>query len=439
MARILNPNDKVEDYKIVRVLNRGGMAISYEAFHPTKGRVFFKQYKSPSPTVDWYEAYKRQQNEIKKRITSPEVGPFCCRLEEFFEATAGGRCYFQVFEFIEGGGSLQTVIDTVRAEPETYPWEKRLILARRLLAGLQNLHSAGVVHCDLKPANVQLVNDKTITAGFVLKLIDMDFSILSGKRAAWEGATNPIGFVGSPNYFSPEHIQGKRPDTASDIFTAGLILYEMLGAGHPYASEDDTAYSRAALSWSAKPPRLAGSLPPPLTADAVADALHRCLCPDPARRPAAAEVLATLRTGPAPVIAPATAPAPTRRMKPRTVAEKPAPTTAPSPEPAADPTSLRLVHSSGRDTRMTVRTDVGLPLLRRFGDDSHYAAEIQFTVEPSGSGSWTLIPGPGTKNETLLNGHTVRGPIRLKNGDIISVGREYSGASRLPLTVGLGK
>ena len=112
--------------------------------------------------------------------------------------------------------------------------------AKVLTAGVAALHESSVVHADLKPANAYLVEDSSIGSGYQLKLIDMDFSLLADRRAPWHGFQ---GYVGSDNYRSPEHLtRGGVPEPASDVFTCGLMLYELLAGEHPYWRDDQAEY-----------------------------------------------------------------------------------------------------------------------------------------------------------------------------------------------------
>ena len=98
------------------------------------------------------------------------------------------------------------------------------------------------MHADLKPANAYLIEDPTIGSGYQLKLIDMDFSLLADRRAPWHGHQ---GYVGTDNYRSPEHLaRGSVPGLASDVFTCGLMLYELLAGEHPYWSDDQAEYAK---------------------------------------------------------------------------------------------------------------------------------------------------------------------------------------------------
>ena len=120
----------------------------------------------------------------------------------------------------------------------------------------------------------------------------MDFSVLADRRAPWHGYQ---GYVGSDNYRSPEHItRGAMPGLPSDVFTCGLILYELLAGTHPYWRDEQAEYAALVREHAAKPPALLGVMPSPATNAEVSAALHRCLSPDPALRPTAAELRAVL-------------------------------------------------------------------------------------------------------------------------------------------------
>src|SRR4051812_29969500 len=260
MPKPLKVGNSINGYEVLVHINTGQMAMAYAARSPAGEKVFLKQYKSPSVMVPWYNAYVAYQQELKRRVETNRVKNFSYRMIEFFEGDWGCRTFFQVFEFVSGGLDMEKVRDQIRPRPHTIPWEKRLILAKVMMAGINALHDAKIVHCDLKPPNVQLFKDDTIAAGYQLKLIDMDFSILADRRAPWHGHA---GYVGSPHYMSPEHVSGHVPLPASDIFTCGLILYELIAHGHPYLADDDEQYAEHIRAGKAPPPKLAGKMPAP--------------------------------------------------------------------------------------------------------------------------------------------------------------------------------
>ena len=85
----------------------------------------------------------------------------------------------------------------------------------------------------------------------------MDFSLLADRKAPWHGYQ---AYIGTDNYRSPEHMtRGAIPSTASDIFTSGLILYELLVGVHPYWQEDQAEYAKRVRAYDIKPPALLGS------------------------------------------------------------------------------------------------------------------------------------------------------------------------------------
>src|SRR5215218_719887 len=277
------------------------MAISYAAESGSGTRIFLKQYMSPAPTVIWYSAFVDYQQELAARVRNGKAANYAVRLVDAFEEVWGGPTYFQAYEFVEHGGDLQQMLDEERethqrtgvaplSDPAT--WARHVTWAKVLMAGIAALHESRIVHADLKPPNVYLIRDPSIGSGYQLKLIDTDFSVLADRRAPWHGHQ---GYVGSDNYRSPEHMtRGAVPGLASDVFTCGLILYELLAGYHPYWVDDPAEYAKLVQSHAAKPPALAGVMSSPASNAEVSSALYRCLSPDPAARPTAAELRAIL-------------------------------------------------------------------------------------------------------------------------------------------------
>ena len=179
MPRKYKQNEVVNGYKIRRdeFFHAGLMALSYAADAVDGSRVFFKQYKSPTPTVSWYKKYIDYQKEIKKRIESDHIAnEFCYNMLDYFEhpgSTKKSNNFHQIFEWVSASEDLEKVLDKVK-QRKGPNFEQRLILAKRMMGGITNLHRAGVIHCDLKPANIQLIKDPSIAAGYKLILIDMD-------------------------------------------------------------------------------------------------------------------------------------------------------------------------------------------------------------------------------------------------------------------------
>ena len=442
MAKKLKVGDTVRGYRITKVFGPGAMAISYAAVAPGGQKVFFKQYKSPSPTVVWYPKFVDYQQELSRRVASGKAAMYAVQHVDAFEEAWGGATYFQAFEFVEHGGDLQQILDeererhrTTGVAPTKDPdvWARHVTWAKVFMAGIAGLHESKVVHADLKPPNVYLIKDPSIAAGYQLKLIDMDFSLLADQKAPWHGFQ---GYVGTDNYRSPEHMtKGAVPGTASDIFTCGLILWELLAGTHPYWQDDQAEYARLVRAHAAKPPALLGVMPGPATNAEVSAMLHRCLSPDPAARPTAAEVRAAL-SGRAPRSASAKPAAPAAlgpsTAPPRTT-EPPVPKTSDSRPITTD--RLQLVGIGGETLEVGVRTEFGKYLARRFGGDAEYLDERQFVLERRADGRWQVVPAGTTANETLLNGDVLAAAQPLSQGDVLAVGRKAKGITKLPLTV----
>jgi eukaryotic-like serine/threonine-protein kinase len=489
MAKKLKAGDEINGYTITKVFGPGAMAISYEATSPSGQRVFFKQYKSPAVTVEWYRGFVRYQKELNRRIAESPARNYCVRAVDAFEAVWGGRNYFQAIEFVENGADLGGIFEQEaeanggRAPQPPFDaqmWERHVIWAKVLMSGIHTLHNAKVAHADLKPDNAFLIEDSSIAAGYQLKLIDVDFSVLTDEQAPWHGF---MGYVGSDNYRSPEHFTaGATPGAASDVFTCGLMLYQLLAGQHPYWSDDQGEYARKVLSYTATPPVLGGTMPAPASNEAVSAILYACLNPRPEARPTAAQVRDVLTgrgaSAPAVAVPGVAAPAPPIASAPPVAAAPPTPPPAepspppvvveaapvappPAPAPAApvapaEPAPvevpaapvpaearggplltdrIQLAGESGHVMTLGVRTPLGKHIVRQFGDDANVWDSEQLVIERGADGAWQVVPGSATTNETLLNGMAITTPQVLQAGDVIAVGRAAKGIARLPLTV----
>lgn len=408
MPRQLKTGDTVNGYTITRHLNTGAMANAFAATDRAGNKVFFKSYKSPTCAVKWYRDYMVYQKEVKRRLENHLVGKFCVRLLDQFEFKFGVPTFFQVFEFVQSGEDLEQILNKLRESPEALDWNKRLILAKVMMAAIHQLHDAKIVHGDLKPPNLQLFRDESIEAGYQLKLIDMDFSILTDQRAPWHGHS---AYVGSPGYFSPEHLEGGRtvPEPASDIFTCALILYELLAQGHPYRCDTEGDYLTAARSHRAKRPVFQGEInrDARLT-ERFGGILHQCLAPRTSDRPSAKDVHLALNGETA-----------GKPEPPRVSRVEP-----PILTPMAG-NSLRIGNAIGT-IEVGVTTPFGKQLLCKFGDDAQFADDLQFTIERR-DGHWWVVPPPfRTLNATLLNGACLEDAKQLRHGDQLALGSRTS-------------
>jgi eukaryotic-like serine/threonine-protein kinase len=452
MAKKLRVGDSIRGYRVTKIFGPGMMAISYAADGPGGVNVFLKQYKSPSPAVIWYPQFVDYQQELSRRVRDGKAARYAVRLVDAFEETWGGRTYFAAFDLVANARDLEHMLEEERETHkrtkvaptrDSAVWARHVTWAKVFMAGIAALHESKIVHADLKPANALMIKDPSLSAGYQLKLIDMDFSLLADRKAPWHGYQS---YIGTDNYRSPEHMtRGAIPSTASDIFTSGLILYELLVGVHPFWHEDQAEYAKRVRANDIKPPALLGVMPPPADNADVSAILHRCLSPDPGARPAAPEVRAAL-SGRAPKTvtlpaAPGTATGTAAR--PATggaAAARPESTAAPAAVAGAKLTSnkIQLVAAGGQSLPVGIRTEIGKALLRRFGADAEFWDDKQCIVERRPDGQWIVSPAAGTVNETLINGAPLTTPRPLNDGDVLAAGRSAKGISKLPLTARAG-
>jgi serine/threonine protein kinase len=465
MPPILDERDKLNNgYHGFNILNRGNMAKAYIAQTPDGQKVFFKQFSSPSVKVEWYPGFKQYQQEIKARIGDSGAVKFCYKWYEQFEACVlrddgterPGRFFNQTYEFLEGGYDMQKELEKAKGGLEDMSFLDRVISGRVMMNAIAAIHRAGVVHTDLKPDNLMLVpNDNPhVDAKYDVKLIDMDFALQVDKTAPWHGK---MGYPGTPGWFSPEHVRGQVPLPTSDVFTCGLILYELLGGEQPLHELDDDDYLRAIDSRSTPKPTLLGrmgDLDDPGNTLIVEEIIHRCLDPDPAKRPTAAEVNEALNNeeeegegteskgssaGSAGVTEPPVrgCPDPTAENYNPEATEDDGSCTY-SPVGGIQGKLLLVDDASGRKKAFGVETKVGKTLLKQFGDDHKFYHSEQYALAKDPEGFWQVIPDENAPNDTMYNGKKITETVRLELGDQLAVGREEKGIIKLPLTVQQG-
>jgi eukaryotic-like serine/threonine-protein kinase len=213
-----------------------------------------------------------------------------------------GRPYL-VMELLEGE-SLAARID--RAGPMAPAEAARVVAA--VADALQAAHSAGVVHRDVKPGNVFL------TSGGEVKVLDFGIAWASGEAGLTTG-----DLLGTAAYLAPERALGRPAAPAADLYSLGVVLYELLAGRRPFQGGSDIELAMAQVNARPTPLALvAPSTPPPLAA-----ACEAALAKDPAARPPSAAAFARLLRSPAPS-APPTRPLPSAEPAPTRPAGRPA-------------------------------------------------------------------------------------------------------------------
>jgi len=451
--------DRIKGYEILKVFDPGGFAFAGKAKSGIGRPVFFKKYRQPGGSSPWLAGFITYQTELKRRIqTDAAAKSLCYEFIEFFEMSTAGvavplRAFYQVFEWIEGGNDLRKVLDELKTNPSAHDWNQRVIFGRVMIAGVNAIHKAGVIHSDLKPENLYLLPEPSIAAKYKLRVIDMDFSVLEGRQAPWHGH---IGYVGTDRYMSPEHIAGKIPTKASDVFTLGLILGELLGAGHPAAPSMDT-YDDQVKNCRLKPVVLQKPIEGVADLEFLCHVVNACFRPEPNKRPTAEQLLMALNgrltewdgkrpktaTQMVPAI-PRPAPAPTDILTPKPPTSAPAvsPLVAPTPPPPVSPpppsppaptpaasspaamVGVELIGPSGQKLRANIPTKFGRDVFKGWGEDyQKFLSPEQFYLFKDASGGWMVEHCAAAPNATNANGNPITTPIPVQSGMTITLGK----------------
>ncbi len=261
-------------YKILSEISRGGMGIVYRAVDVNLDREVALKVLPPELVAD-PERKRRFVQEAKaaSRLDHPHIGTV-------FEIDEVGGVSFIAMELIRGE-QLRELMQNGRL-----PVNRSLELATEIAEGLNRAHGQGIVHRDVKPANVMVTEDghaKIIDFGLV-KLIEPFGVEDSQAETALKGKTDPGKVMGTVSYMSPEQARGERVDSRSDIFTFGIVLFEMLSGQVPFRGASGIETLNAILKEPA--PRV-----PSLESDVSGEAafqirhiLDRCLAKAPEDR-----------------------------------------------------------------------------------------------------------------------------------------------------------
>jgi serine/threonine protein kinase/Tol biopolymer transport system component len=153
------------------------------------------------------------------------------------EETESGS--FIATEFIDG----QTLRERINARP--FSWQEAVDIAVQIAGALKTAHSVGIIHRDIKPANIMIRRDG------IVKVLDFGLAKLTGpslRDIETRDHTAPNRVMGTINYMSPEQVLGEPVDTRTDIFSFGVVLYEMLSGVMPFAGPSDAAIYNATIN-----------------------------------------------------------------------------------------------------------------------------------------------------------------------------------------------
>ncbi|MCC6557435.1 MAG: TonB family protein [Polyangiaceae bacterium] len=270
-------------YRILSLIARGGMGKVYKAEQSALGRICAVKVLVPGEQAekdpDFYKRFSREASTAAKLTHPSSVTIFDYGKDEDL------GIYFIAMEYLDGR-TLHRVLH------EEGPLDEARVnrIAQGICRSLSEAHGLGLVHRDLKPGNVLLMD-----CGDEKELVKvLDFGLVKDTSAQGDDLTQTGLFIGSPKYTAPEQVMGAEISARSDIYSLGVVLYELLTGKPPFDKKVSTATLMAHVS--EPPPPFAERNPDVLVSPEMEAIVFRCLEKDPARRfGAMREVLAALK------------------------------------------------------------------------------------------------------------------------------------------------
>jgi tetratricopeptide (TPR) repeat protein/tRNA A-37 threonylcarbamoyl transferase component Bud32/TolB-like protein len=296
-------------YRVVRFIARGGMGEVYEVEDlELRERVALKTVRPEVAHDETAIERFRREIQLARRVTHPNV----CRIFDVAhhrpEGSAAG-VIFLTMELLPG----ETLAERLR-RTGPLPADAALPIVRQIAGALHAAHRVGVVHRDLKPGNVVLVDGRD-----GVRAVVTDFGLARQERGEDPRGvtlTGATGVVGTPAYLAPEQVEAREATPAVDIYALGIVLYEMLTGTVPFIGDNALSTAVKRLQEAPRSPRVHV---PGLAAHWEA-AILRCLAREPAARFANALGLVEALEGPQ---APAAVPPPTPAALPPTPPARP--------------------------------------------------------------------------------------------------------------------
>ena len=232
-------------FRIEEVIGRGGMSLVYRAFdlkshQPVAVKVLREEYEDDP---EYKERFEREA-EVCRRLNHPNI------VNMISSGTAGGISYITM-EYVDGQTLKEIIHDRV-----SLPQEEAVHYALQILAALNQAHARGVIHRDIKPQNM------LITKNGQLKVTDFGIAGMADTKTL----TNDGTVIGSVHYFSPEQAKGMKATASSDLYSVGIILYEMLTGHVPFEGDTPVSVAMMHLMQEAKPVEEQAQVSPALAA-----------------------------------------------------------------------------------------------------------------------------------------------------------------------------
>ena len=229
-------------YSIEGLVGVGGMANVYRGTDlKTGNRIAVKVLKEEF--LDNEELVRRFKNESKaiSILSHPNI-------VKVYDVSVTDKLQYIVMEYVDG----ITLKEYLKQRGGALTWKEVVHFATQVLSALQHAHSKGIIHRDVKPQNIMLLADGSIKM--------MDFGIARFSRAQSQTVSDKA--IGSVHYISPEQARGERTDEKTDIYSVGVMLYEMLTGQLPFQAESAVSVAIMQLQRDPQlPTEINGSIP----------------------------------------------------------------------------------------------------------------------------------------------------------------------------------
>lgn len=204
-------------YEIIEIIGVGGMAVVYKAFDSIDNRIVaVKVLKDEYLRNEDFRRRFRNESKAIALLSHPNI-------VKIYDVSYGDNLQYIVMEYVEGI-TLKEYIE----QQGKLDIREAIYFITQILRALQHAHDKGIVHRDIKPQNILLVSDGTIKV--------TDFGIARFSRS--ETRTMTEGAIGSVHYISPEQAKGSITDAKTDLYSSGVVLYEMLTGKLPFQSDN---------------------------------------------------------------------------------------------------------------------------------------------------------------------------------------------------------
>ena len=217
----LQPGASLDQFRVVAAIGHGAYSDVYLARDPTGRQVVLKcPHEAIMGDVSTFDRFRREL-EIARHLDHPGI-------QRPIEFTEDRSRPYMVMEYVEG-----EPLRAVLTREKRLPVERAVDYGCQLAAAMAHAHERGVVHRDLKPENVLVTPDGRLV------VTDFGVAFMAGaRRLTWRWFSNALG---TPDYMSPEQIQGKRGDARTDVYAIGVMLYEMLAGRVPWDGDNALA------------------------------------------------------------------------------------------------------------------------------------------------------------------------------------------------------